>query len=167
MWTDIAALNAKAKEALGYPTQKPISLLERILNASSNENSVVLDPFCGCGTTIEAAQRLKRQWIGMDITHYAVTLIETRLKKLEHTAIYEVDGRPKDYAGAVELARRDKYQFQWWAAWLLGAQTYQSKKGGDRGIDGNIYFPNGPYGHGRIVISVKGGENLTPQWSAI
>lgn len=162
VWTDISSLNSKTKEALGYPTQKPISLLERILNASSNEGSVVLDPFCGCGTTIEAAQRLKRQWIGIDITHYAVTLIETRLKKFEKSAIYEVDGRPKDYAGAIELARRDKYQFQWWAAWLLGAQTYQSKKGGDRGIDGNIYFRNGPYGHGRIIISVKGGEHLNP-----
>jgi site-specific DNA-methyltransferase (adenine-specific) len=91
-----------------------------------------------------------------------VTLIETRLGKFESRSKYEVAGRPTDYSGAVELARRDKYQFQWWAAWLLGAQTYQSKKGGDRGIDGNIYFPNGPYGHGRIIISVKGGENLNP-----
>lgn len=130
LWIDIPPLNAGAKEALGYPTQKPISLLKRILSASSTEDSVVLDPFCGCGTTIEAAQQLKRQWVGIDVTHYAVTLIERRLKKLEAQSQYEVDGRPKDYSGAVDLARRDKYQFQWWAAWLLGAQTYQSKKGG-------------------------------------
>jgi adenine specific DNA methylase Mod len=162
LWTDIAPLNAASKEALGYPTQKPVSLLKRILSASSNKDSVVLDPFCGCGTTIEAAQELNRQWIGIDVTHYAVTLIETRLEKLDSKSQYEVDGRPKDYAGAIDLARRDKYQFQWWAAWLLGAQTYQSKKGGDRGIDGNIYYANGPYGHGRIIISVKGGENLYP-----
>ncbi len=162
LWTDIGALNAGAREALGYPTQKPVSLLRRILKASSVEGSTVLDPFCGCGTTIEAAEELKRQWVGIDVTHYAVTLIETRLKKLGVGSQYEVAGRPTDFAGAVELARRDKYQFQWWAAWLLGCQSYQSKKGGDRGIDGNIYFANGPYGHGRIIVSVKGGEHLNP-----
>ena len=104
----------------------------------------------------------------MDITHYAVTLIETRLKKLEHTAIYEVDGRPNIYAGAVELARRDKYQFQWWAAWLLGAQTYQSKKGGDRGIDGKCLFSKRPLWPWADCYLRKGWrEFLTPPWSAI
>jgi site-specific DNA-methyltransferase (adenine-specific) len=97
----------------------------------------------------------------MDVTHYAVTLIEKRLK-LYPNAKYEVVGRPTDLAGARDLARRDKYQFQWWASWLLGAQTYEMKKGADRGIDGNIYFANGPYGHGRIIISVKGGDQLSP-----
>jgi adenine specific DNA methylase Mod len=160
--TDIAAINSQAQERLHYPTQKPISLLARILSASSSEGDVVLDPFCGCGTTVEAAEQLNRQWLGIDVTHYAITLIETRLRKAHPGATYKVYGRPMDIAGARALADRDKYQFQWWAAWLLGAQTYESKKGADRGIDGNIFFANGPYGHGRIIISVKGGENVSP-----
>lgn len=143
-WGDIPPLNSQARERLGYPTQKPVALLERIIAASSDEGQVVLDPFCGCGTSVEAAERLNRKWIGIDVTHYAVTLIENRLRKSHPKARYDVYGRPTDYAGAIELARRDKYQFQWWAAWLLGAQTYESKKGADRGIDGNIFFQNGP-----------------------
>ena len=161
-WTDIAPINSQAQERLGYPTQKPLALLERIIAASSKEGDLVLDPFCGCGTTVEAAQALNREWIGADITHYAVTLIERRLRKAHENADYKVFGRPTDLAGARDLASRDKYQFQWWAAWLLGAQTYESKKGADRGIDANIFYANGPYGHGRIIISVKGGENLSP-----
>lgn len=160
--TDIAPVNSQAQERLGYPTQKPLALLQRIIAASSNEGDVVLDPFCGCGTTIEAAEQTKRQWIGIDVTHYAVTLIETRLRRAYPDAEYKIYGRPTDLAGAVELAGRDKYQFQWWAAWKLGAQTYETKKGGDRGIDANIYFANGPYGLGRIIISVKGGVNMNP-----
>lgn len=159
---DIPPINSQAAERLGYPTQKPLALLERILSVSSREGSVVLDPFCGCGTTVDASERLKRQWIGIDITHYAVTLIERRLKGLSAEPDYKVFGRPTDLAGARDLAFRDKYQFQWWAAWLLGAQTYESKKGADRGIDANIFFANGPYGHGRIIVSVKGGEHLAP-----
>lgn len=162
LWADIAAIGSQAQERLGYPTQKPIALLERIIKASSREGDVVLDPFCGCGTTIEAAERLKREWIGIDITHYAVTLIETRLRKAHPEAEYKIFGRPTDIAGARDLAERDKYQFQWWAAWRLGAQTYETKKGGDRGIDANIYFANGPYGLGRIIISVKGGMHVNP-----
>jgi site-specific DNA-methyltransferase (adenine-specific) len=162
VWTDIDRLNQTAKERLGYPTQKPIALLERIISASSSQDSTVLDPFCGCGTTVEAAERLGRQWIGIDVTHYAITLIERRLKKAHEAATYAVHGRPTDLAGARDLARRDKYQFQWWAAWLLGAQTYETKRGADRGIDGNVYFANGPHGYGRLIISVKGGENLSP-----
>jgi DNA modification methylase len=159
-WGDIRP--AAGRERLGYPTQKPLALLERIIRASSDEGQVVLDPFCGCGTTVEAAQKLKRQWIGIDVTHYAVTLIENRLKGL-HVASnsYQVVGRPADLAGARELARRDKHQFQWWAAWYLGSHTYrEEKRGADRGIDGNIFYPNGPYGTGRIITSVKGGENV-------
>jgi len=159
--TDISPLNSQAEERLGYPTQKPLSLLERILEASTDKGAVVLDPFCGCGTTVEAAERLGREWVGIDVTHYAVTLIEKRLLAYEK-AKFEVIGRPTDLAGARDLARRDKYQFQWWASWVLGAQTYETKKGADRGIDGNIYYLNGPYGHGRIIISVKGGEQLSP-----
>jgi site-specific DNA-methyltransferase (adenine-specific) len=88
--------------------------------------------------------------------------METRLRNAHPDADYKVFGRPTDIAGARELADRDKYQFQWWAAWRLGAQTYETKKGGDRGIDGNIYFANGPYGLGRIIISVKGGTHVNP-----
>jgi site-specific DNA-methyltransferase (adenine-specific) len=162
MITDIGPVSSQAAERLGYPTQKPVALLERIVKASSKEGDTVLDPFCGCGTTVEAAELLNRQWIGIDVTHYAVTLIETRLKKAHPEASYKVYGRPTDLAGARDLALRDKYQFQWWAAWMMGAQTYESKKGADRGIDANIFFANGPYGHGRIIISVKGGENVSP-----
>jgi site-specific DNA-methyltransferase (adenine-specific) len=158
---DIAALNSQARERLGYPTQKPIALLERIIAASTNPGDMVLDPFCGCGTTVEAAEKLGRTWTGIDVTHYAVTLIEKRIREKYPNAAYTVHGRPVDLAGARDLARRDKHQFQWWAAWRLGCQTYrEAKRGPDRGIDGNIYFANGPFGTGRIIISVKGGENV-------
>jgi DNA modification methylase len=158
----IPIISSSSRERVGYPTQKPLALLERIIAASSVEGAIVLDPFCGCGTTIEAAEKLKRQWIGVDITHYAVTVIQNRLETRRPDAKFEIYGRPTDIAGAHELAARDKHQFQWWAAWKLGAQTYESKKGGDKGIDGNIYFANGPYGLGRIIISVKGGHSLNP-----
>ncbi|MBZ0146439.1 MAG: restriction endonuclease, partial [Pseudorhodoplanes sp.] len=164
VWTDIDRLNQTAKERLGYPTQKPVALLDRIINASSNKADVVLDPFCGCGTSLESAEKNGRQWIGIDIAHYAMTLIEGRLRAKHPKVSYSVHGRPTDVAGARELARRDKYQFQWWAAWRLGSQTYhEDKKGADRGIDGNIFFHNGPYGAGRIIVSVKGGENIGVQ----
>jgi adenine specific DNA methylase Mod len=155
-------LNSGAKERIGYPTQKPLALLQRIIAASSNPDSVILDPFCGCGTTVEAAQRMNRQWIGIDVTHYAITLIEARLRAAGEAAnTYQVEGRPTTLAGARELARRDKHQFQWWAAWRLGARWYrEEKKGADRGIDGRMMFKNGPYGDGMIIISVKGGENI-------
>lgn len=162
VWTDIEALRSWHRERLKYPTQKPLALLERIIGASSNEGELVLDPFCGCGTTIEAAVKMRRQWIGIDVTHYAVTLIEGRLLKMKAPKdSYKVIGRPTTLKDAQELAYHDKHQFQWWAAWLLGAQTYrEAKRGPDGGIDGNIFFPNGPYGTGRIIISVKGGDNV-------
>jgi DNA modification methylase len=98
-------LNAAAQERLGYPTQKPLALLERIISASSNEGDLVLDPFCGCGTTVHAsAQKLKRQWIGIDVTHLAIALIERRLKEAFPGIVFEVHGVPKDYAGARDLA---------------------------------------------------------------
>lgn len=163
-WGDIPPLNSQARERLGYPTQKPVALLDRIIAASSNPGDVVLDPFCGCGTSLESAQKNGRRWIGIDVAHYAMTLIEGRLKSKYPNVEYSVYGRPTDMAGARELARRDKYQFQWWAAWLLGSQTYrEEKKGADRGIDGNIYFHNGPFGVGRIIASVKGGEHVGVQ----
>jgi len=138
--------------------------LDRIIEASSRKGDLILDPFCGCGTSLESAEKNGRQWIGIDIAHYAMTLIEGRLKAKYPHISYAVYGRPTDLAGARELARRDKYQFQWWAAWKLGSQTYrEEKKGADRGIDGNIYFHNGPYGVGRVIVSVKSGENVGVQ----
>ncbi|MCW5737998.1 MAG: restriction endonuclease [Enhydrobacter sp.] len=164
IWEDIPPLNMRALERLGYPTQKPRALIERIINASSNPGDVVLDPFCGCGTSIDAAQELGRNWIGIDVTHYAITLIEERLRRRHSDARFTIHGRPASYTDAMALAARDKHQFQWWAAWFAGAQAYrEEKKGADRGIDGSAMFPNGPYGHGRIIISVKGGLNVGVQ----
>lgn len=162
VWTDIAPINSQAQERLGYPTQKPLALLERIVNASSNPGDVVLDPFCGCGTAVHAAQKLGRQWIGIDITHLAISLIEKRLKDAFPGIAFEVHGTPKDLAGARDLALRDKYQFQWWACSLVDAQPFQGKKkGADGGIDGLIYFADAVGGKAttqRLVVSVKGGH---------
>ena len=161
VWTDIAPINSQAAERLGYPTQKPLALLERIVNASSNEGDTVLDPFCGCGTAVHAAQKLGRNWIGIDITHLAVSLIEKRLKDGFPSIQFEVHGTPKDHGGASNLAQRDKYQFQWWACSLVNAQPYQAKKkGSDGGIDGLIYFQDDSTSHKKIVVSVKGGDNV-------
>ncbi len=161
VWIDIPPLQASAAERLGYPTQKPLALLERILNASSNPGDVVLDPFCGCGTATHAAQKLGRQWIGIDITHLAISLIEKRLKDAFPGIQFEVHGTPKDLAGARDLAARDKYQFQWWACSLVDAQPFQGKKkGADGGIDGLIYFGDldgGKPTTRRVIVSVKGG----------
>lgn len=141
LWDDIDKINPSGNERIGYPTQKPVALLERIIKASSKPGDIILDPFCGCGTTIEAAERLGRQWVGIDVTHYAVTLTERRIRAKYPAAKYSVHGRPTDLAGARDLAARDKHQFQWWAAWQLGCQTYrETKRGPDRGIDGNIYY---------------------------
>jgi site-specific DNA-methyltransferase (adenine-specific) len=167
IWTDIPPVNARAKERMGYPTQKPVALLERILSASSEPEQMILDPFCGCGTTIEAAQRLGRQWIGMDVTHHAIDVIEGRLDERCPKAKYDVKGRPEKIGEARYLAQHDPYEFQWWANWLMGVQNYiEQKKGADRGIDGLIYFRNGPMGIGKIIVSVKGGENLKPEMVA-
>ncbi len=161
-WDDIKPV--MGGEAIGYPTQKPLALLERIVKASSNEGDVVLDPFCGCGTTVHAAQENGRQWIGIDVAHYAIGVIEDRLQgEFGKRAKFEVAGRPREIEGARDLARRDKYQFQWWANWLVGVQNYRERrKGPDSGIDGIIYFRNGPMGTGRVLVSVKGGDHLNP-----
>jgi site-specific DNA-methyltransferase (adenine-specific) len=141
VWTDIPPINSQAQERLGYPTQKPVALLERIIGASSNAGDIVLDPFCGCGTTIHAAQKLGRAWIGIDITHLAISLIERRLKDAFPGIAFEVHGTPKDLESAVDLASRDKYQFQWWAVSLVDARPYGGKKkGADGGIDGILFF---------------------------
>jgi site-specific DNA-methyltransferase (adenine-specific) len=162
IWTDISPINSQAQERLGYPTQKPLALLERILEASSNEGDIVLDPFCGCGTTIHAAQKLKRQWIGIDITHLAISLIEKRLKAAFPGITFEIHGTPKDLEGAQALAAQNKYQFQWWAVSLVDAVPYGGKKkGADSGIDGFIYFkPDGKISE-KAIVSVKGGENVS------
>src|SRR5690606_32875432 len=162
VWSDIPPLNAQAQERLGYPTQKPVALLERILNASSNPGDLVLDPFCGCGTAVHAAQKLGREWAGIDITHLAISLIEKRMKDAFPGIQFEVYGTPKDLDGGRNLAERDKYQFQWWACSLVGAQPYGGKKkGADTGIDGLIYFQDDTKGPSKkIIVSVKGGEHV-------
>ncbi len=161
VWVNIPPINSQAQERLGYPTQKPLALLERIVLASSNEGDTVLDPFCGCGTAVHAAEKLKRQWIGIDITHLAISLIEKRLRDAFPEILFEVHGTPKDLDGARDLAARDKYQFQWWACSLVNAQPYQGKKkGADSGVDGLIFFQDDQSGAKKIVVSVKGGESV-------
>jgi len=159
---ELPIIAPSSSERLGYPTQKPLALLDRIISASSNENGVILDPFCGCGTAVHAAEKLKRQWIGIDITHLAISLIEKRLRDAFPGIAFEVHGTPKDFAGARNLAERDKYQFQWWACSLVNAQPFQGKKkGADTGIDGVIYFQDDDKLPKKIVVSVKGGENVS------
>jgi hypothetical protein len=144
---------------LGYPTQKPEALLERIILASSNEGDMVLDPFCGCGTTIAAAQKLGRRWIGIDVTHLAIGLIKTRLRDAYGDEVkYDVVGEPTTIEGARELAETDPYQFQWWALGLVGARPTNQKKGADKGIDGRLYFHDGTDTTRQVVISVKAGK---------
>jgi len=162
-WDDVAPLNSQAQERLGYPTQKSVALLERILSASSNPGDVVLDPFCGCGTTVHAAQKLGRQWLGIDVTHLAISLIERRLKDAFPDLAYEVVGTPRDLAGARDLAERDKYQFQWWATSLIDAVPAGGKKKGmDRGIDGYLNFRDAENKPAFGIVSVKGGESKSP-----
>lgn len=147
-----------AKERLGYPTQKPEALLERIISASSNEGDVVLDPFCGCGTALVVSQRLKRKWIGIDITHLAIGIMKWRLEQAFHDIKYDVIGEPEDLAGAIELASANKYQFQWWAVAKIGGQPYgDKKKGADTGIDGYKYFTDESDKVKKAIVSVKSG----------
>jgi site-specific DNA-methyltransferase (adenine-specific) len=165
IWTDINPLNSQAAERLGYPTQKPLALLERIIAASSNEGDVVLDPFCGCGTALDAAQKLNRNWIGIDITHLAVSLIEKRLKnrypELNKKGAFSIEGVPQDFAGARDLAERDKHQFQLWACALVNVQPYRGgKKGADQGIDGMGFIEVAKAKTEKVLVSVKGGENV-------
>lgn len=162
LWTDIPEINSRAQERLGYPTQKPEALLERVLNASSNDGDVILDPFCGCGTSISVAERLHRKWIGIDITHLAITLIRHRLASAFAGALspYRVEGDPKDAAGAMSLAELDRYQFEWWALGLVDARpAHDKKKGADRGVDGYIYFfDDGSNIAKKAVVQVKSGH---------
>ena len=159
--TDISPLSAQSAEKLGYPTQKPEALLERIIEASSNEGDTVLDPFCGCGTTIAVAERLHRKWIGIDITHLAIGLMKHRLEvAFEGKAEYDVIGEPVSLAGARQLAEEDPFQFQFWATGLVGARPVEQKKGADQGIDGRIRFHDEAKGGKtkQIILQVKAGK---------
>ena len=162
IWTDIPPINAQAQERLGYPTQKPVALLERIIRASSNEGDLVLDPFCGCGTALNVAEHLKRRWIGIDITHLAITLIKERLNDTfgEDLAPYEVIGEPADLLSAEALALENRHQFEYWALGLVAARPAQDKKkGADSGIDGVIHFNDDNSGKfKKVIIQVKSGH---------
>ena len=167
LWTDINPIGAQANERLGYPTQKPQALLERIIQASSNEGDVVLDPFCGCGTAVAAAENLKRRWIGIDVTHLAVALMKSRLRTafgIVPGKDYQVVGEPADVGGARALAEQDRYQFQFWAMSLLEALPREDgRRGADRGIDGVLYFVDGPRrGMKKAIVQVKSGKVSSP-----
>ena len=167
LWTDIAEINSQAQERMGYPTQKPEALMERIIQASSNEGDVVLDAFCGCGTTVAVAERLKRKWIGIDITYQSIALI---LKRLEDTfgksslASVKVDGIPRDMRSAEALAlRKDdrtRKEFEKWAVltYSNNRAVINQKKGADQGIDGTAYFMVGPNETEKMVFQVKSGN---------
>jgi site-specific DNA-methyltransferase (adenine-specific) len=170
-WEDIDYV--KGGERLGYPTQKPLELLERIINAASDKGDLVLDPFCGCGTTILASQKLKRRWIGIDITHLAISLIRARLKDVHVLAgkDYQIVGEPADFESARELAETNPYQFQWWALSLIDARpagetskSQQGKKGADKGVDGWLTFrETDNLNLKRMVVQVKGGTHIGAQ----
>lgn len=170
IWDDIPAINSQAKERIGFQTQKPTKLLQRILLASSIEGDLILDPFCGCGTTIMAAQELRRKWVGIDITHLAISLIRSRLKEIHVFANkdYRIIGEPADFESARELAETNPYQFQWWALSLIDARPtgegQQGKKGADKGVDGWLTFREAEnINLQRIVVQVKGGVHIGAQ----
>lgn len=166
LWDDIDPINSQAKERLGYPTQKPEALLERIIKVSSNPGDVVLDPFCGCGTAVVAAEKLGRYWLGIDITSLAISVIEKRMRKAYPDARFKIVGLPETEEDALKLAEDNKYDFQDWVVLKLGGQPLResepgkSRKGADGGVDGVIYFED----HNRpqkVIISVKGGKNYS------
>jgi len=166
VWTDIPPMHNLSAERLGYPTQKPLALLERIIQTSSNPGDVVLDPFCGCGTAITAAQKLDRKWIGIDITHLSIALQKYRLEAMFPGIKFKVIGEPKDIGAAKQLAQEDRYQFQWWSLSLIRARplggqegSREGKKGSDKGIDGVIAFIDDNTGKAkRVLVQVKSGH---------
>jgi site-specific DNA-methyltransferase (adenine-specific) len=166
LWDDIHPIGAKAAERLGYPTQKPLALLERIIAASSNPGDIILDPFCGCGTAVAAAQKLDRRWIGIDITHLSIALQKYRLEHSFPGIKFKVIGEPEDIGAAKQLANDDRYQFQWWALSLIRARplggesgSKTGKKGSDKGIDGVITFIDDASGKPkRVLVQVKSGH---------
>ena len=162
IWTDIR-LHAGSNERLGYPTQKPQALLDRIILASSNEGDVVLDPFCGCGTTVASAQALGRRWVGIDVTYIAIDLVRRRMEDTYGEALeYELHGIPRDLGGAKALFKESPFDFERWAVSMIDGQPNE-KQVGDKGIDGVIRFPlDGKTGIGRCIVSVKGGGQINP-----
>ncbi|WP_404465279.1 restriction endonuclease subunit M [Micrococcus antarcticus] len=165
VWTDLPPISSQDAERLGYPTQKPLRLLERIITMASKPGDVVLDPFCGCGTTVDAAQKLGRRWVGIDITYIAIDLI---VKRLQHTYgddirdTFSVSGIPYDLAAAQAMFDKNAFEFERWAVSLIGAQPNE-KQVGDKGIDGVGRFAlDGKGGIGRILVSVKGGKTINP-----
>ncbi len=159
---EIPVINSQAKERLGYPTQKPKALLERIIKASSNEGDVVLDAFCGCGTTVDTAEGLKRQWIGIDVSPIAVNLIQKRLKNTYGKALskYEVRGVPKDEQSAIKLWEQNPFAFQdWWITEFGAFSATYSGKGADRGVDGIAkYLIDNNSNTIKAAFQVKGGK---------
>ncbi len=162
IWNDINV--ASKSERMGYDTQKPVALLERIIQASSNPGDVVFDPFCGCATTIEAAHRLGRRWIGIDIAIHSIKRVASvrlrdRLGLLEGTD-FDIEGVPRNMEGARHLWERDKYHFQKWAVEQVDGFV-TTKKGSDGGIDGRLYFDLPDRNDLQsMVIEVKGGANV-------
>ena len=167
LWTDVPPIGSHASERLGYPTQKPELLLERIITASSDEGDVILDPFCGCGTAIAVAEKLHRRWIGIDITHIAITLVKHRIQSMFDSELspfeiiepFEIIGVPSDVSSARALAKQDRHQFEWWALGLVDARPDELRKGADRGVDGAIYFLDDTSGKTkRVLVQVKSGK---------
>jgi site-specific DNA-methyltransferase (adenine-specific) len=162
VWDDIFPINSQAQERLGYPTQKPEALLERILRTSSNEGDVVLDPFCGCGTAVSVAERLNRKWIGIDITYLAINLVQRRLRDTFAADLspYEVMGAPRDLPSAIALKELDPFQFEVWAVDLADARAGKDHvRGADRGVDGYInFFDDRSNLAKRLIVQVKSGK---------
>lgn len=161
---EIDALNAAAKERLGYPTQKPLALLNRIIEASTDPGDVVLDPFCGCGTTVDSAEKLGRKWVGIDITYISVDLIIKRLQSTYGQSIMrnvQVDGIPHDMQSARRLFEKSPFDFERWAVSMLHAQPNE-KQVGDKGIDGVRRFIIDQQTVGKVLVSVKGGKTVPP-----
>lgn len=158
IWDDIEHLHGSNAETLGYPTQKPIALLHRVISAASDEGDTVLDPFCGCGTTIAAAEQLHRKWIGIDITFLSVALIKKRIKEHYPDCKFDVVGEPRSSEDARALFEQSPFQFEAWAVTLLGGQPFKSQGGGDGGIDGLLYFMDYESNYHKIIIEAKGGQ---------
>jgi site-specific DNA-methyltransferase (adenine-specific) len=166
VWDDINPIGPQAAERLGYPTQKPLALLDRIITSSSNPGDIVLDPFCGCGTAVAAAHKLGRRWLGIDITHLSIALQKYRMEQMFPGIKFNVIGEPEDIGAAHQLAQDDRYQFQWWALSLIRARplggevgSKTGKKGADKGIDGVITFIDDATGKPkRVLVQVKSGH---------